>query len=97
MSRRKVPGRFDSVPAGQVSANAGKFPVVRRQDSDTAPPGIQHIYMSLQGVYAVGVQHHRLFRLTQQFADQPGHPVAPAQAGAKCQHITGIQLIQNSL
>ena len=43
----------------------GKLHVMGRQDCDAPPAGVQYIHMPGKGVYAVGVQHHRLLRLQQ--------------------------------
>ena len=90
----KVPGRFHPVPVAQIAADAAKLHVVGRQNCDPAPAGIQNIYMPGEGVYAVGVQHHRLFCF-QQLPHQPGRTLAAAQAGAQGQHVAAGQLFQD--
>ena len=47
-----------------------------------SPAAVQDIYMSLQRIYAVGVQHHGQVDFPEQVAHHCGHAVSAAQAGA---------------
>ena len=97
MDRGELPGRSHPVAMGQIPADPGKLPVVRRQDGHTAPSLVQHIYMSLQSVYAVGVQNHRLFRMEQQITHQPGHLLVPPHARSQGQGVAVGQLFLDFL
>ena len=97
MGRSKGPGGPQPVAAGEVAADAGELPVVGRQHRDPVSPGVQYIYMSLQGVYAVGVQHHRLLDLLQQIQHQLRDAISPAQSRAKSHCVTAGSPLQDFL
>ena len=97
MGRSKGPGGPQPVAAGEVAADAGELPVVGRQHRDPVSPGVQYIYMSPQGVYAVGVQHHRLLDLLQQIQHQLRDAISPAQSRAQSHCVTAGSPLQDFL
>ena len=67
------------------------------EDGKQALPGVQYIYMSLQGIYAVGIQNHRKAHLPQELADHGADAVPPAQAGPNQAHAAGRAVLQSAL
>ena len=72
-----------------------QLPVVGCEDRHAAPPRGKSAHALGQRVQPIGVQHHRLFCLPQQSADQPRHIRAAPKAGAEGEHITFRQLRLN--
>ena len=79
------PSRSPAERSPPMRANSPSWGVKHR---DGVPPGVQYIYMSGQGIYAVGVQHHRLPDLPQQVQHQLRDALTPAQPGADGHRVT---------
>ena len=76
-------------PVGQTR----EFAVVRRQNRHAAAANVQLLRAALQGVQAVGVQHHRLFHLPQKRMDELLCLFSAPKSGAERQNVAASELV----
>ena len=80
----------------QVAAGAEELPLMGRHHSDQPLTALHFIYTLLEGIYAVGVQHQRLFHI-QQLPGQGVALVAAAQTAADQHRVTPCDALTDGL
>ena len=66
-----------------------------RQNGNTVPAGVQYIYMSLQRIYAVGVQNNGFFHCFENITHQTRQVFGTSQSRSQCQSVTVFHLFGN--